>query len=424
MAEPLRAEVLAVGDELLAGDITNRNAAWISARLVEVGVPVLRHTSVGDDVGIIAAAVREALARVGVVVVTGGLGPTQDDLTREGLARAAGVGLRRDPGLEAALRSAFAARGRMVPEMNYRMADVPQGATSIANPTGAAPGVRLELLGGVVYALPGVPTEMQAMVTASVAADIAARRPDPQVVLTTVLHTAGLWESQVAERLAPEEARVRAAGNPVVAFLASGGQTRVKVTATAATRERAEALAAPTLAIAREALGEALYGEGDDTLAGVVLATLRVRGQTLAVAESLTGGLLAARLTEVPGASDVVVGAVTAYATRLKDELLAVPADILARDGAVAASTAGAMAAGVRGRLGADWGLATTGVAGPGEQEGKPVGTVHLGLAAPDGRVITRTLVLPGDRARVRTIAVVSALDLLRRTALDKEGGR
>ncbi len=130
MAEPLRAEVLAVGDELLAGDITNRNAAWISARLVEVGVPVLRHTSVGDEVGIIAEAVREALARVGVVVVTGGLGPTQDDLTREGLARAAGVGLRRDPGLEAALRSAFAARGRMVPEMNYRMADVPGSASS------------------------------------------------------------------------------------------------------------------------------------------------------------------------------------------------------------------------------------------------------------------------------------------------------
>ena len=416
----LTVEVLAVGDELLAGDITNRNAAWISTRLADAGIPVTRHVTVRDDVEVIAAALAESLSRAGAVIVTGGLGPTQDDLTREGIAALAGVGLRRDPDLEAWLRAAFTARGRVVPEMNYRMADVPEGATSIPNPTGAAPGVLMELPrsggpSGVVYALPGVPFEMQAMVQATVVGDLLGRLPAPQAVVVEVLRTAGLWESQVADRLAPEEARVRAAGNPVMAFLASGGLTRVKVTATAPTRAEAAALAAPTVAFAREVLGDSVFGGADDSLEAVVVRLLRERGETVAVAESLTGGLLAGRLTEVPGASAAVVGSVTAYATRLKASLLGVPADVLDAHGAVSGPTAEAMAAGVRQLTGADWGLATTGVAGPEEQEGKPVGTVHVGLARPDGTTGSTALHLPGDRERVRMITVVSALDLLRR---------
>jgi len=419
--EPLTVEVLAVGDELLAGDITNRNAAWISTRLADAGVSVSRHVTVGDDVGVIAAALTESLVRAGAVVVTGGLGPTQDDLTREGIALAAGVGMRRDPELEAWLRAAFASRGRVVPDMNYRMADVPEGASSIANPTGAAPGVRLELAGGVVYALPGVPYEMRAMVEASVVPDLLGRLTAPQAVVVEVLRTAGLWESQVAEALAPEEARVRVAGNPVVAFLASGGLTRVKVTATAATRADAARLAAPTVAYARDALGDSVFGGSGDSLEAVVVTALCARGETLAVAESLTGGLLAGRLTDVPGASAALVGSVTAYATRLKATLLGVPEELLAAEGAVSGATAAAMAAGARERLGADWGLATTGVAGPDEQEGKPVGTVHLGLARPDGSSESRALQLPGDRERVRVLSVVAALDLLRLALADRE---
>lgn len=427
-------EVLAVGDELLAGDITNGNAAWLSSRLADAGVPVTRHVTVADDVDVIAAAVLESLGRVAAVVVTGGLGPTQDDLTREGLALAAGVGVRREPGLEAALRAAFSSRGRTVPEMNYRMADLPVGASSIPNPTGAAPGVLLELPGpgggpGVVYALPGVPGEMRAMVEASVAADLVARMPAPQAVVARTVRTAGLWESEVAQAMAPEVERARSAGGPVVAFLASGGQTRVKVTGTAPTVTEAEALVAPVVAFARRVLGDAVVGGGvggagavvvDDSLEGVVVAMLRARGETLAVAESLTGGLLAGRLTDVAGASDVFVGGVTAYATRLKGSLLGVAPDVLAREGAVSPVTAVAMARGVRERLGSSWGLATTGVAGPSEQEGHPVGTVHVALAGPSGAVVTKALTLPGDRGHVRLLAVVAALDVLRRTVLQR----
>jgi len=429
-------EVLAVGDELLAGDITNGNAAWLSSRLADAGVPVTRHVTVADDVDVIAAAVLESLGRVAAVVVTGGLGPTQDDLTREGLALAAGVGVRREPGLEAALRAAFSSRGRTVPEMNYRMADLPVGASSIPNPTGAAPGVLLELPGpgggpGVVYALPGVPGEMRAMVEASVAADLVARMPAPQAVVARTVRTAGLWESEVAQAMAPEVERARSAGGPVVAFLARGGQTRVKVTGTAPTVTEAEALVAPVVAFARRVLGDAVVGGGggvggagavvvDDSLEGVVVAMLRARGETLAVAESLTGGLLAGRLTDVAGASDVFVGGVTAYATRLKGSLLGVAPDVLAREGAVSPVTAVAMARGVRERLGSSWGLATTGVAGPSEQEGHPVGTVHVALAGPSGAVVTKALTLPGDRGHVRLLAVVAALDVLRRTVLQR----
>lgn len=420
-------EVLAIGDELLAGDIVNGNAAAVSARLAEVGVPVVRHTSVGDDVEVIAAAVREALARVPALVVTGGIGPTQDDLTREGIAAAAGVGLHREPELEAALRAAFADRGRDVPEMNYRMADLPDGARSIPNPLGAAPGVLAELprpdgaagpRTGVVYALPGVPAEMAAMLEQSVAPDLAARLPAPQAVVVRVVRTAGLWESEVAQLLAPVEERARAARQPVVAFLASGGQTRVKITATASTATAALALVEPVEAFARQVLGDAVVGGAADTLESVVLALLRSRGQTLAVAESLTAGLVAGRLAAVPGASDVLVGGVAAYATRLKSELLGVPAQVLSLDGAVSEATARAMAAGARQRLGADWGLATTGVAGPAAQEGHPAGTVHLAVSGPEGQEQAHLLHVPGDRERVRTLATVGALDLLRRSLL------
>ncbi|WP_163548895.1 competence/damage-inducible protein A [Candidatus Frankia nodulisporulans] len=414
----MRAELLAVGDELLYGDIVNGNAAWLGGQLADVGVTLERSVVVGDDVETIAAAIRSALDRADTVLITGGLGPTQDDLTREGAAAAAGgVEVRRVEALadELARRYERQGRGDALPSMNFRQAELPVGAEPLPNLAGTAPGVRMEIGAGVVYAMPGVPFEMTAMFTASVLPDLLRRAGQPAVVVHRVLRTAGMWESSVAQALAEEVDRLAPIGNPRIAFLASEGQTRVRITARARDRAEADALIAPVETAARAALGDGVYGSDDDTLEGVVLALLGARSATLAVAESITGGLLAGRLTEVPGSSAVFRGGVVSYATQVKASVLGVDADVLATQGPVSAATAAAMATGVRDRLGADYGLSTTGVAGPGSAQGHPPGTVHLGLAGPRG-VITRLVRLPGDRARVRMFAVVSALDLLRRT--------
>jgi nicotinamide-nucleotide amidase len=269
--------------------------------------------------------------------------------------------------------------------------------------------------GGVVYAMPGVPFEMEAMFLASVLPDLLARAGEPAVIVSRVIRTAGIWESSVADLLADEVARLEELGNPTIAFLAGGGQVRVRITAKAASRDAALELAGPVEERARQLLGDAVYGADDDTLPGVVHALLRERGESVAVAESLTGGLLGATLTEVPGASATFRGGVVAYATDLKAGALDVPAQLLADRGAVSRDVAAAMASGARRRLGATHGLALTGVAGPDEQDGQPVGTLHVGLSSPAGGVV-RSLRVPGDRARVRQFAVVHALDLLRRS--------
>lgn len=418
----MRAELVAVGDELLYGDIVNGNAAWLGQQLADAGVTLSRSVVVGDEIEVIAEAITVALGRADAVILTGGLGPTQDDLTREALAAAGGVEMRRDDFLEAQLRRRFQRLNRDVPDRNYRQADLPVGAEALPNDRGTAPGVRMQLLGGVAYALPGVPHEMYAMFTGSVLPDLLARAGRPAVVVHRVLRTAGMWESAVAEAMAPEvdrlqaEARVDGAGsevtNPAVAFLASGGQTRVRITAHAADRAEAEELIAPTERFARQALGPGLYGTDDESLEGVIHRMLGERGETVAVAESLTGGLVAGRLTDTPGASATFRGGMVVYATDLKASQLGADPDTY---GAVSPETAAALAEGVRARLGATWGLATTGVAGPDEQEGQPVGTLHVGLAGPEGTV-TRALRVPAaDRAHVRMLSVVQALDVLRR---------
>jgi nicotinamide-nucleotide amidase len=414
----VRAELLAVGDELLYGDILNRNAAELGRQLADVGITVTHSGVVGDDIETIAEALRSALSRADAVLLTGGLGPTQDDLTREGLARAAGVDLVRDDFLESQLRRRFRDLRRTVPDMNYRQANLPVGAEPLPNERGTAPGIRLELLGGIAYAMPGPPHEMQAMFAATVLPDLLRRQGEPAVVVHRVLHTSGMWESAVAEAMAPEVDRLAAEAtpgqdrNPTIAFLASGGQTRVRISARAANRADAYKLIEPIERFGREALGEGLYGIDDETLEGVVHRMLLERGETVAVAESLTGGLLAGRLSETPGASETFRGGIVAYQAELKDQLLGATA--VAR-GAVTAETASRMATGVRDRLGATWGLSTTGVAGPTESEGHPVGTLFLGIAGPAGTQ-TRHVQLPGDRPLVRMLSVVQALDLLRRS--------
>jgi nicotinamide-nucleotide amidase len=412
----MRVELLAVGTELLFGDIVNTNAAWLGRRLAEAGIDVTTSVVVGDNIGRIAEAVGVALGRAAAVVITGGLGPTQDDLTREALALAAGVSLVRDPGLEAGLRERFAALRRDVPEINYRQADLPAGATALPNPRGSAPGVRVELGGGVAYALPGVPYEMRQMFDDDVLPDLLRIGGQPACIVHRVLRTAGMWESAVAAALADQVARLEESGGVTVAFLASGGQTRVRLTAKAASYEDARAMISPEEQLVRAALGTAIYGADDDTLEGVVVSLLRSAGATVAVAESLTGGLLGGELSKTPGSSDVFVGGVIAYASSVKRSLLGVPESVPA----VSADAASAMAAGVRERLGATYALSLTGVAGPAEQDGHPVGTVFCGLAGPAG-VSARALRLPGDRPLVRSYAVTAALNLLRLHLLGAE---
>lgn len=405
----MRSAVVAVGDELLLGDVVNSNAAVLGVRLAAAGAPVVRSSAVGDDVDSIARELRLALAEADVVVVTGGLGPTVDDVTRDAVALVAGVPLDRVPELESRLRALFASYGRAPGEVVYRQADVPRGAQVLDNPVGSAPGLRLEVAGRLLVALPGPPHELAAVLSGEVLSDIARRSGSVQ--LTRTLRCAGIGESEVAERV---EAALDLPADVRLAYLAGSGLVQVRLSASGASRQEADAYLAPHLAAARKALGDNVFGTDDDTLAGVVICRLVAAGQTVAVAESLTAGLLGAALTEPPGSSAAFRGGVQVYATDLKTALAGVPPGVLDEHGAVSAQTAQVLATGVRARLGADWGLALTGVAGPDPSEGKPPGTVHAGLAGPDG-VQVRSVRLPGDRARVRLLAVSTALDLLRR---------
>jgi nicotinamide-nucleotide amidase len=407
----LRSAVVAVGDELLLGDIVNGNAAWLGARLAAAGAPVVHSSMVGDDVDRIAAAVRRALEDADVVLVTGGLGPTSDDVTRDAVAAVAGVPLVRSPELEQSLRERFAAYGYAMPDAVLRQADVPVGAIPLDNPVGSAPGLRLEVGDALVFALPGPPHELAAVATGGVLAEVATR--SGAVGLTRTLHCAGRGESEVAELV---EGTLPTPLPPGVdlAYLAGGAVVRVRLTTVAPTEAEADAVLAPLVGALVEALGDTVFGTDDDGLQAAVLRRLVAAGETVAVAESLTGGLLGAALTELPGSSAAFRGGLLVYATDTKATLAGVPQEVLATDGAVSTATAEALAAGARDRLDATWGIGVTGVAGPDEQEGQPVGTVVVAVAGPTG-VRSATRRVPGDRQRVRLIAVTAALDLLRR---------
>jgi len=298
-------------------------------------------------------------------------------------------------------------------EMNLRQADVPEGARTIDNPRGTAPGLILEVDARPVYAVPGVPREMEGMLERVVLPDLAARAGEGRAIVSRTLRTAGVGESRLAERLTPlwEEA---GAGQVTMAYLASPGEVRVRLTAVGPTRDEALADIAPVEARIHEELGDIVYGADEETLEAAVGRLLRERGLSLATAESLTGGLLGGRITNIPGASDYYLGGVVAYATAAKASLLGVAPDLLAGDGPVSEPVAAAMAEGARKAFGADLGLAATGVAGPTEQSGRRVGTLCLGVADAAGTA-TRTLTAPGDRTQVRLWAASVALDLARR---------
>ena len=409
----MECETLAVGTELLLGQITNTNAAWIGEQLALRGIDHHRQVVVGDNLARIVAALQEALGRADAVIVCGGLGPTQDDITREAIAEVMGVELRRDESLVEAMRDVFARRGREMPASNLRQADVPVGATPIPQRLGTAPGLICPVGDKVVYAVPGVPHEMREMLERAVLPDLEARAGERRVIVSRVLRVWGESESRLAELLAPRMAALDEAGDVTLAFLASGIEgIRVRLTAAGASAPEVDARLDEEETQVRAILGDRVFSSADESMEAVVGQLVEGRGLTLAVAESLTGGLLASRLVTVPGASAWFRGGVVAYDSQVKHDLLDVPEGPV-----VSEACAKAMADGVRRRLGADVGLSTTGVAGPVEQEGQPVGTVWLGMAV-GGEVDAVLLRLSGDRDRIRQLAVTSALDRLRRRLL------
>ncbi len=413
----MRCEVIAVGTELLLGQITDTNSSWIGSQLALGGIDSHFQTKVGDNIGRIVAVIEHALARSDALIVCGGLGPTQDDLTRDAIASVMGVDLIRDASIAERIRAMFAARGRAMPENNLRQADVPRGASIIAQMPGTAPGLVCPVAGKVIYAVPGVPDEMMEMVSGTVIPDLKQRAGVSAIIKSRVLRTWGQSESGLAETLAERITELDAIGNPTLAFQASGIEgLKVRITAKERSETAVEAILAAEEARLRAQLGSIVFGVDEQTMESVVLDRLRERALSLAVAESLTGGLLGARITAVPGASDVFRGGLVAYASEVKFTLLGVPIGPV-----VSAECAKAMAAGVRERLGADVGLATTGVAGPTEQDGQPVGTVFLGLAI-DDTVQAARILLPGDRQQIRQYAVISALNVLRLRLAERSG--
>ena len=409
----MRCEIVAVGTELLLGQIVDTNSSWMGEQLAITGIEHLRQTKVGDNLGRIVEVLTEALGRADAVIVCGGLGPTQDDITREAIAQVMGVALVRHPEVAGVSRRLFASRGRTMADNNLRQADVPAGATIIEQRTGTAPGLICPVGDKVIYAVPGVPYEMQEMLTRAVLPDLAARAGQRQVIVSRVLRTWGESESRVAELLDSRIQALDEVGNPTIAFLASGIEgIKVRLTARGDTSDAAAALLDAEEAEVRAALGDIVFTNEDLPMEAEVGRLLVARGLTLAVAESLTGGLVASRIVAVPGSSEWFKGGVVAYDSQVKADLLDVP------EGPVISETAAmAMADSVRRRLDADVGLATTGVAGPAEQEGHPPGTVWLGVAVGD-EVDATFMRLPGDRERVRQLTVISLMDLLRRKLL------
>jgi nicotinamide-nucleotide amidase len=405
----MRCEIIAVGTELLLGQINDTNSSWIGERLALVGIDSYFQTKVGDNMERIIGTIKLALERSDAVIMCGGLGPTQDDITRDAIARVMGVAMHRDDAIAERIRERFRARGRVMPDNNLRQADVPEGASLIAQMPGTAPGLVCPIGDKVIYAVPGVPSEMREMVSGTILPDLQLRAGEPAVIRSRVLRTWGHSESGLAELLAGRIEELDLSGNPTLAFQASGVEgLKVRITAKANSEAAAAQLIAGEEAKVRAILGDLVFGIDNETMESVVLDLLAERGLTLGVAESVTGGMVGARLTAIPGASKVFRGSIVAYASDVKFSLLGVPEGPV-----VSAEAAAAMALGACRVLGTDVGLATTGVAGPDEQDGQPVGTVFLALALNGETRVERTG-LPGRRDNIRQLAVISLLNMLR----------
>jgi nicotinamide-nucleotide amidase len=406
----MNAEIVGVGTELLLGQIANDNARYISERLADVGVDVLYHTAVGDNLERIADVFRQALSRADVLIVTGGLGPTQDDITREGLAEAIGVRLVREPAIETFLRERFSSRGRAFPESNLQQADVPEGGRFVLPNEGTAPGLALRTAGDTsVYLMAGVPSEMREMMERMVLPEL--RELSGFVIVSRILKVAGMSESLMAELL---DDVFHGSSNPSLAYLAGGGEVKLRVTAKAASVAEAETMIEPVAREIERLLGDYVYSDEGEDLEGVVGTLLRESGRSVACAESLTGGSLGVRLSAAPGSSDFFRGSAVCYTADAKRAVLGVRQETLDGPGVVSEECALEMARGARRLYGADVAVALTGVAGPEPHGGRPPGTICVGLAA-EGTDVSRTMRGPGSRAQVRRWAEQAALDVLRR---------
>jgi nicotinamide-nucleotide amidase len=407
-----------VGTELLLGQIVDTNSSWIGEQLALVGIDSYFQTKVGDNWDRIKSVITQAVDRSDAVIVCGGLGPTQDDITRDVIADIMGVPLERDDAIVERIRTVFGGRGRPMPENNLRQADVPKGASIIPQMPGTAPGLICPIgditgearwAGKVVYAVPGVPYEMQEMVAATVLPDLERRAGITSVIKSRTLRTWGDSESGLAEKLAGEFERLEREGGATIAFLASGMEgLKVRITAKAQTVDEVDAILAAEELIVRDIIGPVVFGVDDDTMESVLLDQLKQQGLTIALAESLTGGMISSRLCDVPGASAAFRGSIVSYASDVKHGLLGVP------DGPVVSEAAAkAMVEGACRVLGADVGIAVTGVAGPDSQEGEEPGVVFMATLV-DGEVVSTRAKFPFDRNRMRQFTTITVLNALR----------
>ena len=411
----MRAEIISVGTELLLGEIVDTNAVFLSQELAALGIELYHRTTVGDNAQRLKQAITEALDRVDLVITSGGLGPTTDDLTKETVAEALGLALVLDRASLESIEGYFARTGRRMTENNYKQALIPEGGEALPNAKGTAPGVSVRKGGKWVICLPGPPRELRPMFRDYVRPQLEAKSRG--VIRSRVLRLCGIGESVLVEEIADLLSNQT---NPTLAPLASAGEVRLRITASAETVAEAETAIADLEYKLRARLGQAIYGVDDDTLESIVVGLLKQCGETLAAAESCTGGLLTSRITDVPGASAVFDRGVVAYSNRSKEELLGIPAAVIERAGAVSTEVATLMAQGVRSRTGSDWGIGITGIAGPGGGTAeKPVGLVYYALVGP-GVSLVREARFNGDRQQIKRRTTQAVLDLFRRTLLQK----
>jgi len=409
------AEIIAVGSEMLTTQRVDTNSLFIADQLNTLGVEVRRKVIVGDDRNLLAETIRDALARVNIVVVTGGLGPTEDDLTRESVAQALGRKLIFSQELVDEIEERFRRRGRKMAANNQRQAMLVEGAEALPNPNGTAVGQWIDEAGArLIMMLPGPPGELKPMFANECVPRLASRLP-AQTIRARMYRVTGMTESDLDQLIAPAYSKYT---NPATTILASPGDIQIHLRARCASEDEAERLLAEVGDPIEELLGDRIFSRNGDSLEAVIGGLLRARGATLAVAESCTGGMIAERVTSIAGSSDYFSGGFVVYSNRMKESLLGVDPEVIERCGAVSSEVARAMAECARSRSGATYAVSTTGEAGPESSTGVPVGTVYAGLAGPGGAVEARKFNLPGDRTRIRMFATQGALDYLRRRIL------
>lgn len=405
------AEIIAVGSELLTHSKIDTNSLYITEQLNALGIEVRRKLIVGDDRARLTEAIQHAIEHVEIVILTGGLGPTEDDLTRDAVAAALGRKLVFSEQIRAGIEERFRRFQRKMADINLRQAYLVEGAEPLENPRGTAPGQWIELDRQIIMMLPGPPGELKPLFANECVPRLLRHLP-PQVIRTRLFRVAGIGESDLDALIAPVYTKF---SNPATTILAGAGDIQVHLRARAATAEEADALLAEIAPAIEQLLGDRIYSHTGESLEAVVGNRLRERGATLSVAESCTGGMLAERITSIAGSSDYFVGGFLVYSDRMKIELLGVDAALIAEHSAVSEEVARAMAEGARNRSGSTYAISVTGEAGPDSATGAPPGTVFIGFAGPDSRVDARQVHLPGDRNRVRMLATQSALDFLRK---------